>query len=95
MFVAWGEDQTFIYNDAYIHVLSVSKHPWALGQPFREVWSEIWDICGPLAQKVVRISPPLTITESEAHTALALMNRLLAGIVPSAPTPRPAPAKTH
>jgi len=54
MFVAWGSEMTFIYNDAYISVLSYSKHPWALGRPFREVWSEIWDVCGPLADKVFK-----------------------------------------
>ena len=43
---------TFLYNDAYVAVLSQAKHPQALGRPAREVWSEIWDICGPLADKV-------------------------------------------
>jgi signal transduction histidine kinase/ActR/RegA family two-component response regulator len=37
----WGRDLTAIYNDAYCRVLA-SKHPWALGKPAREVWSEIW-----------------------------------------------------
>lgn len=52
MFVAWGSEQVFIYNDAYIQVLSLSKHPWALGQPFAQVWKEIWDVCGPIAARV-------------------------------------------
>jgi hypothetical protein len=39
-------------NDAYISVLSLAKHPISLGLPAREVWTEIWDICGPLADKV-------------------------------------------
>jgi signal transduction histidine kinase len=52
MFIAWGAEQTFIYNDAYIDVLSLSKHPAALGRPFSEVWAEIWDVCGPLTDKV-------------------------------------------
>ncbi len=52
MWVGWGPAQTFLYNDAYISVLSLAKHPWALGRPASEVWSEIWDYCGPLADKV-------------------------------------------
>ena len=34
-------------------------------------------LLGPLAKKVVRISPPLVITEEEARAALALMRRAL------------------
>lgn len=52
MWIGWGPDATFLYNDAYIHVLSLAKHPWALGRPAADVWGEIWDICGPLADKV-------------------------------------------
>ena len=52
MWIGWGNDATFLYNDAYIQVLSLSKHPWALGRPAAEVWAEIWDVCGPLADKV-------------------------------------------
>ena len=52
MWIGWGPDATFLYNDAYIEVLGAAKHPWALGRPAAEVWSEIWDVCGPLADKV-------------------------------------------
>ena len=34
-------------------------------------------LLGPLAKKVIRIAPPLTISASEARTAMALMARLL------------------
>jgi len=37
MFVAWGEQLTLIYNDAYIEILG-DKHPAALGAPFYEIW---------------------------------------------------------
>ncbi len=43
-------------------------------------------LLGPLARKVIRIAPPLTITETEAKSALNLMHRcigVLAGQVPS------------
>ncbi|WP_256080186.1 ATP-binding protein [Massilia sp. YIM B04103] len=52
MWIGWGPDITFLYNDAYIDVLSLAKHPRALGRPAREVWSELWDYCGPLADRV-------------------------------------------
>jgi PAS domain S-box-containing protein len=52
MWIGWGAESAFLYNDAYIQVLSSAKHPWALGRPAAEVWPEIWDICGPLADKV-------------------------------------------
>jgi 4-aminobutyrate aminotransferase-like enzyme len=37
-------------------------------------------LLGPLAKKVIRIAPPLVITETEAREALALMHRLLAAL---------------
>jgi PAS domain S-box-containing protein len=52
MWIGWGPAISFLYNDAYLHVLGPSKHPWALGRPAAEVWAEIWDVCGPLARKV-------------------------------------------
>lgn len=41
MFIAWGEQLGFLYNDAYIVMLG-SKHPQALGRRFEHIWSEIW-----------------------------------------------------
>ncbi len=52
MWVGWGPDAVFLYNDAYIRVLSMAKHPWALGKRTAEVWPEIWDIIGPLLENV-------------------------------------------
>ena len=52
MWIGWGEDFTFFYNDAYAPTLGV-KHPWALGQPAREVWSEIWPDIGPRLESVL------------------------------------------
>lgn len=42
MFVAWGTELGFLYNDAYSEILG-DKHPAALGCRFHEIWSEIWD----------------------------------------------------
>jgi PAS domain S-box-containing protein len=52
MFVAWGPDLAFIYNDGYAPTFG-RKHPWALGRPFREVWSEIWDDVEPLVARAL------------------------------------------
>ncbi len=54
MWIGWGKEMSFLYNDAYLHVLGLAKHPKALGAPTSEVWAEIWDVCGPLADKVFR-----------------------------------------
>ncbi len=49
----WGPDLIALYNDAYSPVLGI-KHPWALGKPARECWSEIWDdLLGPLFENVI------------------------------------------
>jgi 4-aminobutyrate aminotransferase-like enzyme len=48
-------------------------------------------LLGPLAKKVLRMAPPLVITEEEAAAALALMHRLLASLHTGSPqTDRPA-----
>jgi signal transduction histidine kinase len=52
MFVAWGHELGFLYNDAYISVLG-AKHPSAMGARFKEIWSEIWSDVGPLAQRAL------------------------------------------
>src|ERR1700727_744663 len=54
MWLGWGPDFTFFYNDAYARMTLGHKHPWALGRSAREVWSEIWDDIGPRAESVVR-----------------------------------------
>ena len=54
IWIGWGLKGIFLYNDPYIGVLSAAKHPRALGRPAAEVWSEIWDYCGPLADKVLQ-----------------------------------------
>ncbi len=47
----WGDDLVALYNDAYAPTFG-SKHPWALGKPARECWSEIWDFLGPIFEGV-------------------------------------------
>ncbi|MET0792000.1 MAG: histidine kinase, partial [Polyangiaceae bacterium] len=43
MWLGWGPELTFLYNDAYAERTLGAKHPWALGQPASAVWAEIWD----------------------------------------------------
>ncbi|MGH7605146.1 MAG: ATP-binding protein [Gemmatimonadaceae bacterium] len=46
-----GRQLLLIYNDAYRAVLG-AKHPAALGQPGRDVWSEIWSDIGPMFDSI-------------------------------------------
>jgi PAS domain-containing protein len=52
MFVAWGPELGFLYNDPYIEVLG-AKHPDALGRRFDVVWTEIWPVISPLIQRAL------------------------------------------
>jgi PAS domain-containing protein len=47
MFVAWGPELGFLYNDPYAEILG-TKHPAALGARFHEIWAEIWPDISPL-----------------------------------------------
>jgi signal transduction histidine kinase/CheY-like chemotaxis protein len=47
MLLWWGPEYISIYNDAYRPILG-DKHPWGLGRPVRECWSEIWNVLKPL-----------------------------------------------
>lgn len=53
MWIGWGPELTFLYNDAYARMSLGKKHPWALGKPSREVWAEIWSDIGPRIQRVL------------------------------------------
>jgi signal transduction histidine kinase len=53
MWMSWGPELTFLYNDDYARMTLGKKHPWALGKPSREVWQEIWDDIGPRIHKVL------------------------------------------
>jgi len=52
MFVAWGAELGFLYNDAYTDILG-GKHPAALGRRFQDIWSEIWQDIAPLIEKAM------------------------------------------
>jgi PAS domain S-box-containing protein len=51
MFLAWGPDRTWLYNEAFTPILS-RKHPVALGRPAMEVWAEARGDLEPLFDRV-------------------------------------------
>ena len=53
MWMGWGPDLTFFYNDAYARMTLGVKHPWALGKPASRVWSEIWPTIGSRIEHVL------------------------------------------
>jgi signal transduction histidine kinase len=53
----WGPELTMLYNDPYREHLQ-SKHPAALGKPGSQVWSEIWNVIGPMLDGVVQTGEP-------------------------------------
>jgi two-component sensor histidine kinase len=56
MFIAWGAERTMLYNDGYAPMCT-NRHPWALGKPFNEVWSDIIGSVGPIMDKAYQGQP--------------------------------------
>jgi PAS domain S-box-containing protein len=51
MWIGWGPDVAFLYNDAYRPTLG-RKHPDGLATPTAELWAEIWPDVEPLVRTV-------------------------------------------
>ena len=68
MFVAWGPELGFLYNDPYAEILG-SKHPASLGAPFHDIWAEIWPDILPL------IDAAMAGEASDREDLPLLMNR--------------------
>jgi PAS domain S-box-containing protein len=52
MFIAWGADRVWLYNDAFVPILG-HKHPEALGlRAIEEVWREARSVLEPLFDRV-------------------------------------------
>jgi PAS domain S-box-containing protein len=49
-----GPDLTLVYNAGYPPILGPDRHPWALGRPARQVWSDLWDRLAPELERVMR-----------------------------------------
>ena len=52
MFLAWGPELRFLYNDGYADILG-AKHPAALGHAFEDVWADIWGDIAPLVERAL------------------------------------------
>ena len=50
--IYWGPEFYVLYNDAW-SVSPAERHPRALGQPARELWSDIWHVVGPQFEQVL------------------------------------------
>lgn len=50
--IYWGPDLRLLYNDSWSHIPG-ERHPWALGRPAAEVWSDIWEVVGPQFDSVL------------------------------------------
>ena len=47
VYIGWGPQLNSLYNDGYIPIVG-TKHPKGLGQPFSELWVEIWETFEPI-----------------------------------------------
>lgn len=52
IWVAWGAELVYFYNDPYKTVIG-ARHPSALGKPMREVWPELWHDIEPTLQRAL------------------------------------------
>src|ERR1700712_2685981 len=48
----WGPELILLYNDAY-RPIPGPRHPFALGQSARDVYSESWHVVGPLLEQAL------------------------------------------
>lgn len=60
--VYWGPELYVLYNDAWSEI-PAEKHPWILGKPAREGWSDIWAIVGPQFRQVLEEGEGLALYE--------------------------------
>jgi hypothetical protein len=53
MYIAWGNEFTQLYNDAFRKIIGSDKHPDALGSSPEKTFSEIWHITNPMFEEVM------------------------------------------
>jgi signal transduction histidine kinase len=69
----WGHPEyTMFYNDGYVPVLGVTKHPGWLGRSGQDCWKEIWSTVGPMLDGVFK-----TGVATWSEDLLLVMNRNL------------------
>ncbi|SDR81859.1 Stage II sporulation protein E (SpoIIE) [Paraoerskovia marina] len=52
--VAWGDELTMIYNDAFRMMLGRDLHPRAMGARLADIWGGIWPTMGPRVRDVLK-----------------------------------------
>lgn len=57
--IYWGPELRLLYNDSWSPIPG-ERHPWALGRPAAEVWSDIWDVVGPQFRQVMETGEGVT-----------------------------------
>ena len=80
MWLGWGRDLNFFYNDAYIPTLGL-KHPDALGPPMADVWKEVFDAVKDRIEFMRRAWQPGTRGSCSCSSATATPKR------PTTPSP--------
>ena len=68
MYVAWGDNFTQLYNDAYRPILGSTKHPEALGSGSAQTFAEIWDYIGPMFRSVMATGEACTFVISSCRS---------------------------
>src|SRR5690606_24274431 len=56
MFLTWGPELNFLYNDAYAEILG-QKHRMAFGEKFEDIWPEIWHDISPIVDRALAGEP--------------------------------------
>jgi PAS domain S-box-containing protein len=57
MFIWWSKGLYAFHNDAYLPALG-DKHPQALGERAKDVWSEIWETLQPIVENILNTGKP-------------------------------------
>lgn len=52
MYLAWGKDLNYFYNDAYTDILGDRLS--AIGEPFAEVWASVWSDIAPIVDAALK-----------------------------------------
>lgn len=58
-FIWWGPELIELHNDAALMILR-AKHPAALGQSAKELWTEVWSAVDSLVEHVLTTGEPIT-----------------------------------
>jgi PAS domain S-box-containing protein len=69
MWLVWGPQQIFFYNDGWRTMTMAERHPAALGHPAAQVWPDVW----PVVQE--RIAPVLATGRASFDDELMLLMR--------------------